>query len=61
MPARKYEVRGEDVLGDVHCFHTDDRERAKEVAALLREEIGIVELIEHSVAEVPVGILLQNA
>ncbi|QAY77865.1 hypothetical protein [Sphingosinicella sp. BN140058] len=47
-PARRYEVRGADVLGDLHSFRTDDRQRALEVAELLREEIGTVTFIDHA-------------
>jgi hypothetical protein len=43
---RKYEVIGTDDLDDVHTFATDDRERAEEVAAIMREELENVELTE---------------
>lgn len=47
MPKRKYEVTGEDDLGDLHSFHTDDRERAEEIEKLMRDDLDAVELIEH--------------
>ena len=47
MPERKYEVRGQDDLGDIHSFQTDDRERAEEIEELMREDLDEVELIEH--------------
>ena len=47
MARRKYEVTGEDDLGDIHSFHTDDRERAEEIAELMREDLERVELVEH--------------
>ena len=50
MTKRRYEVRGEDDLGDMHSFHTDDRARADEIAAIMREDLEQVELIDHSLA-----------
>ncbi|HEY0044758.1 MAG TPA: hypothetical protein VGB62_09435 [Allosphingosinicella sp.] len=47
MARRKYEVTGEDDLGDVHSFHTDDKGRAEEIAELMREDLDRVELIEN--------------
>ena len=47
MSRRKYEVFGEDDLGNVHSFHTDDRDRAEEIAELMREDLEHVELLEH--------------
>lgn len=47
MSKRKYEVSGEDDLGDIHSFHTDDRARAEEIAELMREDLEQVELLEH--------------
>jgi hypothetical protein len=47
MARRKYEVTGEDDLGDIHSFHTDDRERAEEIAELMREDLERVELVEN--------------
>ena len=47
MARRKYEVTGEDDLGDVHSFHTDDRERAEEIQKLMLEDLERVELIEN--------------
>jgi hypothetical protein len=43
------QVRGdrEDDLGDIHSFHTDDRERAEEIAEVMREDLERVELTEH--------------
>jgi hypothetical protein len=46
MSKRRYEVTGTDNLGDVHTFGTDDRERAEEVAAIMREDLEKVELVE---------------
>ncbi len=46
MPKRKYEVTGIDDLGDVHTFGSDDRERAEEVAEIMREDLDNVELVE---------------
>ena len=43
---RKYEVIATDDLDDVHIFATDDRERAEEGAAIMREELADVELNE---------------
>jgi hypothetical protein len=37
-------VIGTDDVDDVHTFATDDRERAEEVAAIMREELENVEL-----------------
>ena len=48
MPKRKYEVCGTDDLGDVHIFCTDDRERAEEVADVMREDLEDVEMTEVS-------------
>ena len=55
MPKRKYEVIGEDDLGDLHSFQTDDRERAEEIEKLMREDLEQVELVENSgqVARLP--------
>ncbi len=47
MAARKYEVRGTDDLDDIHLFVTDDRERAEEVAEIMREDLDDVELTEN--------------
>lgn len=47
MAKRRYEVVGEDDLGDVHSFQTDDRERAEEIVAIMREDLDQVELIDH--------------
>jgi hypothetical protein len=44
---RTYEVWGEDDLGDVHSFGTNDLERAEEMLALMREDLEDVELTEH--------------
>ena len=44
--SRKYQVTGTDDLGDVHTFATDDRERAEEIAAIMREDLENVELVE---------------
>ena len=43
---RRYEVTGIDDLGDVHTFGSDDRERAVEVAELMREDLESVEITE---------------
>ena len=48
MWKRKYEVNGEDDLGDVHSFHSDDLERAEEIAELMRQDLERVELVTHS-------------
>jgi hypothetical protein len=45
---RKYEVSGIDDLGDVHTFSTDDRERAEEIVAIMREDLDEVELTERN-------------
>ena len=47
MRKRKYEVSGIDDLGDVHTFGTDDRERAEEIAAIMREDLEDVEMSEN--------------
>ena len=47
MAKRKYEVRGEDDVGDIHSFQTDDRERAEEIVAIMREDLENVELVEN--------------
>ena len=44
MAKRKYEVCGEDDLGDLHVFLTDDPDRAREVAEAMREDLENVEL-----------------
>jgi hypothetical protein len=44
--ARKFEVSGVDDLGDIHCFLTDDRERAEEMVGLMAEDLENVELEE---------------
>ena len=46
MVRRKYDVSGMDDLGDVQYFATDDRERAQEVLATMREDLEDVELRE---------------
>jgi hypothetical protein len=46
MGKRKYEVSGTDDLGDVHTFATDDRERAEEILAIMREDLDEVALKE---------------
>ena len=45
MDDRKYRVTGTDDLNDVHIFMTDDRRRAEDVAAAMREDLETVELI----------------
>lgn len=47
MPKRKHQVCGTDDLDDIHVFCTDDRERAAEVAAIMREDLDEVELTEN--------------
>jgi hypothetical protein len=47
MAKRKYEVCGEDDLGDIHSFQTNDRERAEEVAEVMREDLESVQMTEH--------------
>ena len=47
MTRRKYEVTGEDDLGDIHSFQTDDRARAEEIETLMRQDLESVELLEH--------------
>jgi hypothetical protein len=47
MAKRKYEVCGTDDLGDIHVFCSDDRERAEEVADVMREDLENVELTEN--------------
>ena len=46
MRKRKYEVSGVDDLGDVHIFATDDRERAEEIAVIMRDDLEEVEMTE---------------
>jgi hypothetical protein len=41
---RRYQVSGIDDLGDVHIFSTDDRERAEEIVAIMRQDLEEVEL-----------------
>ena len=48
MSGRKYEVFGEDEEGDVHSFQIDERQKAEEMLALMREDLEHVELTEHS-------------
>ena len=48
MRRRRYEVTGEDDLGDIHSFQTDDRVRAEEIAELMREDLERVELLDHT-------------
>lgn len=48
MSKRRYEVSGEDDLGDVHSFQTDDRTRAEEIVELMRQDLEAVELVEHA-------------
>ena len=48
MSRRRYEVTGEDDLGDIHSFQTDDRVRAEEIAELMREDLERVELLDHT-------------
>lgn len=45
MKRRKFEVCGGDDEGDLHTFATDDRDRAEEVAAIMREDLANVELM----------------
>jgi hypothetical protein len=46
MLKRKYEVRGQDDLDDIHFFRTDDRERAEEMRAIMSEDLEDVEMVE---------------
>ena len=48
MSRRRYEVTGEDDLGDIHSFQIDDRVRAEEIAELMREDLERVELLDHT-------------
>ena len=41
---RRYRVSGIDDLGDVHTFGTDDRGRAEEIQAIMREDLEDVRL-----------------
>jgi hypothetical protein len=43
MSRRKYEVIGDDNLRNIHSFQTDDRERAEEIAELMREDLERVD------------------
>jgi hypothetical protein len=43
---RRYHVSGIDDLGDLHIFASDDRERAEEIVAIMREDLDEVELRE---------------
>jgi hypothetical protein len=45
---RRYEATGVDDLGDVHTFGSDDRQRAEDVAELIREDLDQVELVENA-------------
>lgn len=47
MTKRKYQVSGTDDLEDIHVFMTDDRQRAEEVAEIMREDLDSVELTEN--------------
>jgi hypothetical protein len=53
MRKRRYQVSGIDGLGDAHTFGTDDRERAEDIVAIMREDLESVELTdtEHVGAE----------
>jgi hypothetical protein len=46
MLKRTYEVHGCDDGDDVHTYRTDDRERAEEILATMREDLEDAELIE---------------
>lgn len=48
MAKRKYEVSGRDDLDDIHTFKTNDRQRAEEVAELMREDLDDVELKQNT-------------
>ena len=48
MAKRKYEVCRTDDLGDIHIFMTDDRERAKGVAEVMREDLEHVEVTQNA-------------
>jgi hypothetical protein len=47
MRKRLYEVSGIDDLGDVHTFGIDDRERAEEIIAIMREALEVVILADN--------------
>ncbi len=47
-PARRYEVRGTDEDGDTWIFTTDDRGRAEEVFADMRDDLRDVEMLENA-------------
>lgn len=44
---RKYEVRGTDEEGDVWTFATDDRARAEDALADMRDDLTDAEMIEN--------------
>ena len=46
-PLRLFEVRGSDLDGIVHSFHTDNGDQANEIAAILREDLSDVEILHH--------------
>lgn len=44
---RRFEVSGTDHLGDLHMFGTDNRERAEETFAIMRQDLDDVDLLEN--------------
>jgi hypothetical protein len=53
VSGRRFEVRGTDDFGDVHIFRTDNRGRAEQVEALMRDRLEEVELDEREAARTP--------
>lgn len=43
---KRYEVRGADERGDVHVFGSDDEGAAREVLAMMREDLKEVTLTD---------------
>ena len=49
MADRKYQVRGTDEMGDVWTFSTNDRDRAEEILAEMRNDLASVRFSEDTV------------
>ena len=44
---RRYEVCGEDELGNVHSFYTDSSEQAQDIADILADDLANVRVLEN--------------
>ena len=44
---RRFEVSGEDEEGNVHSFHTDNRDQARDIADLLLGDLKNVRILEN--------------